>query len=109
MSNSGVYIDVRRTELEEKKNKPLKFPRKFEETESIQKLLDFNKYCFENEVNVKLTFPSTLYFTDYMDSRYLQELVQYLSVEFTCIGKPESYYIPKFKIFNSEYNVNKIN
>ncbi|MES5896814.1 hypothetical protein [Bacillus cereus group sp. RP43] len=108
LSDSGAYIDVKGTVLDEKKNRPLKFPRKFEETESIQNLLDFNEYCLKNQINVKLTFPSTLYFSEYMNSRYLQELVQYLSVEFDCIGKPESYYVPKSKIYNSVYHVNEV-
>ncbi|EJQ43720.1 hypothetical protein IEQ_05048 [Bacillus cereus BAG6X1-2] len=108
LSDSGAYIGVKGSLLDEKKNKPLKFPRKFEETESIQKLLDFKGYCLKNQINVQLTFPSTLYFEDYINNIYLQELEQYLSAEFDCIGKPESYYVPKTQIYNSVYHVNEL-
>lgn len=108
LSDSGAYVDVSGAELEARKNKSLKFPEHFEETESVLQLKKFKQYCIENQIDVKLTFPSTLYFGDYKNCTYLQELFEYTTIEFDCIGKPENYFVPESQIYNSVYHVNEI-
>lgn len=108
ITDCGAYVDVRGSNLESKKEKPLVFPEKFKETDSIIKLKEFKQFCLDNNIDIKLTFPSTLYFSCYMDSLYLKELYDYVSLEFDCIGKPESYFVPREEIYNSVYHVNKI-
>ncbi|WP_206665490.1 hypothetical protein [Bacillus cereus] len=108
LGDSGAYVEVSGSELEVRKNKPLQFPEHFEETETVHQLKEFKQYCIENQIDVKLTFPSTLYFEDYMNCTYLQELFEYASMEFDCIGKPENYFVPESQIYNSVYHVNEI-
>ncbi|EOO04742.1 hypothetical protein IAW_06056 [Bacillus cereus str. Schrouff] len=108
ITDCGAYVKIRGTKLERKKEKPLRFPEKFEETHSIRKLQEFRQYCLDNNIDVKLTFPSTLYFSSYTENRYLNELYDYLKLNFNCIGKPESFLVPKGQIYNSLYHVNEI-
>ncbi|PEX06319.1 hypothetical protein COD78_28340 [Bacillus cereus] len=108
LSSSGAYIEVRGCNFESRKNKPLKFPEYFEETESLKKLKEFKNYCKEKKIDIKLTFPSTLYFAEYKNSTYLQELFKFISTEFYCIDSPDSYFVPKIHIYNSVYHVNEL-
>ncbi|MED3681921.1 hypothetical protein P4530_02505 [Bacillus thuringiensis] len=108
ITNCGAYVKVRGTNLESKKEKPLNFPNEFKKTNSIRKLEEFKDFCLENNIDIKLTFPSTLYFSCYMDSLYLEGLYEYLNTEFNCIGKPKCFFVPKEQIYNSVYHVNEI-
>ncbi|WP_431162479.1 hypothetical protein [Bacillus mycoides] len=108
LSSSGAYVEVAGSELVNRKNRPLKLPKHFVETEAVQYLKEFKKYCIDNRIDIKLTFPSTLYFSKYNNCQYLEELFDYLSTEFDCIGRPENYFVPRTHIYNSVYHVNEI-
>lgn len=108
IGESGCYIEVIGSELEESKNHPLRFPTKFNETESIRKLNEFKQYCYQHNINLIVTYPSTLEFKSYENSYYLKELMEYLKRNYQVIGEPSDYFVPKDEIFNSVYHVNKI-
>ena len=106
LTDSGAYVEVVGSKFSAKKNIPLNFPEHFVETNSIHHLEQFKKYCVENRIDLKLTFPSTLYFPDYIKCTYLNELFRYVSTEFVCIGEPIIYFVPESQIYNSVYHVN---
>lgn len=108
LSDTGSYVNMKGSKLENRKNKPLCFPKHFEETDAVRYLIQFRNYCIENQIDIKLTFPSTLFFKEYRNCIYIQELVQYVSREFECIGDFESYLVPKSHIYDSVYHLNKI-
>lgn len=108
IGESGCYIGIMGSELDEYKNHPLKFPTKFSETESIKKLSEFKQYCCQNNLTLLVTYPSTLKFESYEDSVYLNELTQYLKRNYQVIGEPSDYFVPKEEIYNSVYHINKI-
>lgn len=107
IGRSGCYLDVHGMNFPEAKNKPLQFPVKFEKTKSIDYLEEFKKYCQLNNIDLWITYPSTLAFSEYSKISYLKELEGYLTNNYQVIGNPARYFVPKEAIFNSVYHVNE--
>ncbi|EUJ45771.1 hypothetical protein DFP96_102134 [Listeria rocourtiae] len=108
ISECGSYQNIAFSDLDSSKNKPLRFPHHFEETEAIQALHRFVRMAKRKNINVKLTYPSTLGFDAYESSSYIADLKAYLESNFTVIGSPSDYFVPISEIANSVYHVNQI-
>lgn len=107
IGESGCYLNVRGSQLAIEKDKPLVFPTTFNVTASLSLLEEFKVYCLENQIDLAITYPSTLEFTEYRYSAYLQQLTEYLTTNYQVIGTPEAYFVPRNKIFNSVYHINE--
>lgn len=107
IGKSGCYLDVSGMNFSETKNKPLQFPMKFEKTKAIRYLENFKKYCQLNNIDLWITYPSTLTFSEYSEISYLEELEVYLTDNYQVIGNPSRYFVPIEAIFNSVYHVNE--
>lgn len=107
IGRSGCYLDVHGMNFSEAKNKPLQFPTKFEKTKAIGYLEEFKKYCQLNNIDLWITYPSTLTFSEYSEISYLEELEAYLTDNYQVIGNPSRYFVPIEAIFNSVYHVNE--
>ncbi|MBC1474828.1 hypothetical protein HB852_09390 [Listeria grandensis] len=108
ISECGSYQNIAISDLDASKNKPLRFPDHFEETEAIQALQRFIRMAKRRNIEVKLTYPSTLGFDTYENSSYIADLKAYLESNFTVIGAPNDYFVPLSEIANSVYHVNQI-
>ncbi|MBC6161833.1 hypothetical protein HB999_00055 [Listeria booriae] len=108
ISECGAYQNIAFSDLDPSKNKPLRFPEHFEETAAILALHRFVRMAKRRNIDVKLTYPSTLGFDAYEQSDYLAELKAYLESNFTVIGSPNDYFVPLSEIANSVYHVNQI-
>lgn len=107
LGESGCYLNVRGSQLATEKDKPLAFPMTFSVTESLVLLAEFKAYCLENQIELAITYPSTLEFTDYRHSTYLRQLTEYLTSNYQIIGTPDDYFVPQNQIFNSVYHINE--
>lgn len=107
IGESGCYVNVHGMNFLEAKNKPLQFPMKFEKTKSMDYLEEFKKYCKINNIDLWITYPSTLTFSEYSKTSYLKELERYLTDNYQVIGNPAKYFVPKEAIYNSVYHVNE--
>ncbi|WP_201735431.1 hypothetical protein [Carnobacterium maltaromaticum] len=108
LSKSGAYVNVKGSHLPEGKYKPLVFSSHFSQTEAVRELDEFVQKCAEKKIRVRITYPSTLFFSEYKDSDYLTELDTYLRKHYEVIGKPLDYMVPRESIFNSVYHVNEV-
>lgn len=108
ISECGAYQNIAFSDLAPSKNKPLRFPDHFEETEAIQALDLFMKEAEAQNIKVSLTYPSTLGFEAYEHSSYIADLKEYLEYNYPVIGTPNDYFVPISEIANSVYHVNQL-
>lgn len=106
ISKSGSYINLNGSFLPSSKNIPLIFPDHFSINETIQGLKDLQVFCEQQDIELYLTYPSTMYFECYEKNDYLKELHKYLEGQFQVIGSPPDYFVPQQEIYNSVYHVN---
>lgn len=107
IGRSGCYLNVEGMHLSKRKNKPLNFPDTFKETPSLKYINNFKQKCEKRNIKLYITYPSTLYFKNYTQSKYLIELNDYLKNKFMVIGTPYDYMTQINHIYNSVYHVNK--
>ncbi|KGL37820.1 hypothetical protein EP58_16455 [Listeria newyorkensis] len=107
ISECGSYQNIAFSDLAPSKNKPLRFPDYFEETEAMRALDCFVKRAKKRNIEVKITYPSTLEFDVYAQSNYIADLKAYLEARYTVIGSPNDYFVPLSEIANSVYHVNQ--
>ncbi|MBC2326990.1 hypothetical protein [Listeria booriae] len=108
ISECGAYQNITMSDLAPSKNKPLRFPNHFEETEAIRALDEFMRETRARNIKVWLTYPSTLGFDEYNRSSYIEDLKEYLEYNYLVIGTPNDYFVPLSEIANSVYHVNQL-
>ncbi|EOQ02681.1 hypothetical protein [Bacillus cereus] len=106
LTECGSYININGVQLDPQKEKPLKFPGTFVDNKSLKKLKGFKRYCKQNNIQLYITFPSTLYFEEYQTNSYLNDLFKYLDAHYTLIGYPNKYLVNKASIYDSVYHLN---
>ncbi|MBC1211193.1 hypothetical protein HB815_09635 [Listeria booriae] len=106
LSASGSYRGLSGTELAPAKKIPLIFPAYFTRSETTRVLEELQETCAEQGVTLYVTYPSTLYFEEYLASAYLKELDRYLKSHFEVIGSPTDFFVSERDIYNSVYHVN---
>lgn len=108
IGESGCYLGVMGSQLSKEKEKPLDFPETFSITDSIVQLEEFKTYCLAHDIELSITYPSTLDFEAYQSSIYLGQLTHYLNENYQVIGTPKDYFVPLNQIFNSVYHINEV-
>jgi len=88
---------------------PFTLPNKIE-TKGILSLLEFNRWCQDNNISILVSFPSTLphkeYFTkDYQE--YFKKILQYLAKHnIKVIGTPNDFFYPVNYFYDTNYHLN---
>ncbi len=93
-----------------KQYEPFEFKQSFRKTKGLQKILDFSKWCKENNIQLFITFPNTINHPEYYKepySKYFENLISFFKTNsINVIGKPTDFLYPKDYFYDTNYHMN---
>ncbi len=89
---------------------PFQLKESFRETKGLKKILEFSKWCTDNNIKLFITFPNTINHTEYHKepyTKYFEDLIKFFKQNnIDIIGKPTDFLYPKNYFYDTSYHMN---